>query len=110
MHWFQQHHLTVSVGLMQINVENARRVGFTPEELFEPCANVAVGAWILKTNFSKALKLYGSQQDALYAAFSAYNTGSLTGGTGEEYASRILANARRAQFTSKPPKVKRTAP
>src|ERR1700744_595038 len=47
MHWFAQRGYTVSVGLMQVNVENSLQFGLHPEQLFDPCTNVTVGSAIL---------------------------------------------------------------
>src|ERR1700674_913021 len=47
LHWFRLHRYTVSIGLMQVNSEMAPRFHLKPEQLFEPCTNLRVGAAIL---------------------------------------------------------------
>jgi type IV secretion system protein VirB1 len=95
--WLVAHHYTVSVGLMQINTETAAPLGFTAEELLQPCANIAVGTWILQHYFMDALTHYKTQPKALLAAFSAYNSGSYTHGFTNGYVSRVLSNAAHAR-------------
>ena len=52
---------TVDVGLMQINSIWADQLGSTWNDLFDPCTNVMVGAWIL----SRCIQDYGSTWQAV---------------------------------------------
>ena len=45
--WLLQHQISVSVGLLQVNTDNAARFHLNPERLFDPCTNIAVGAILL---------------------------------------------------------------
>jgi len=67
---------TYSVGLMQINSSwfpQLRRVGIDEKHLFEPCANVSVGAWIL----SQGIARYGPTWEAIGAYYAGpYDTQS----------------------------------
>jgi len=52
---------TVDVGLMQINSIWAGQLGSTWNDLFNPCTNVMVGAWILR----QCIQDYGSTWQAV---------------------------------------------
>jgi len=52
---------TVDVGLMQINSIWADQLGSTWNDIFDPCTNVMVGAWIL----SQCIYDYGSNWQAV---------------------------------------------
>jgi len=52
---------TVDVGLMQINSIWADQLGSTWNDIFDPCTNVMVGAWIL----SQCIHNYGSNWQAV---------------------------------------------
>jgi type IV secretion system protein VirB1 len=93
--WFHRHGYTVSIGLMQINSENATRYGVTVRELFDPCTNVAVGARLLGEIYSSTS--HGGRADvgALVSTFSAYNSGSFTAGIKNGYAATVMNNAHR---------------
>lgn len=92
--WFRQHKVTVSIGVMQVNNQVAARYGVTDEELMEPCTNVSVAAQILADYYSSASVMYPQPQQALRAAISAYNTGSLSAGFSNGYVSQVYRNGR----------------
>lgn len=81
----------VDVGLAQVDTENFAAFGLTPENAFNACTNLSVGARILEAGYRQALENYGPGQVALYHAFEAYNNGHLWGDA--SYANRILAAA-----------------
>lgn len=87
--WFIDHGYTVSIGLMQINMEQARGLGIHPSQLFEPCDNVRAGARLLENAFAgKTRDLHG-----LMEALSLYNSGSSTLGMSNGYASGVVGKA-----------------
>lgn len=67
------------VGVMQINSVHwprLKELDITPEALFDPCVNVTVGAWLLKSHVqalglnAKAIGRYHSATPALAAAYA----------------------------------------
>jgi len=79
---------TVDLGLMQVNSTNVARLGYRIEEMFEPCKNIAAGARVLTAFYANARPKYDSDQSALRAALSAYNTGSFINGFTNGYLAR----------------------
>ncbi|CAB3744871.1 lytic transglycosylase domain-containing protein [Achromobacter kerstersii] len=81
------------VGYGQINVRNWKWLGVTPETIFDPCTNLASAQRVLVDCYKRAAKLHGAGQNALYAAFSCYNTGNLNDGFRNGYVGKVLAGA-----------------
>jgi type IV secretion system protein VirB1 len=95
---------TVDLGLMQVNSANLEAMGYTVEDMFDPCRNLQAGAMILTNFYRAALVQYPDPQIALRAALSAYNTGSFTRGITNGYVSqydrRVAAQTPPASVTS----------
>lgn len=81
------------VGYGQINVRNWKWLGVTPETIFDPCTNLASAQRVLVDCYKRAAALHGPGQNALYAAFSCYNTGNFTRGFSNGYVGKVLAGA-----------------
>lgn len=82
---------TVDMGYMQVNSANLEWLGYTVEDMIaDPCKNLAAGAKVLSTFYATALKKYGSEQIALRAALSAYNTGNFTRGFSNGYVQKYV--------------------
>nr|WP_313658795.1 lytic transglycosylase domain-containing protein [Achromobacter ruhlandii] len=81
------------VGYGQINVRNWKWLGVTPETIFDPCTNLASAQRVLVDCYKRAAVIHGPGQNALYAAFSCYNTGNFTRGFSNGYVGKLLAGA-----------------
>jgi type IV secretion system protein VirB1 len=94
MRWLLQHRISASVGLLQVNTDNAARFHLNPERLFDPCTNVAVGANLLAEAYGAQKLAAPNDPDALLHALSIYNSGTANFGFYNGYVDRILKNAR----------------
>lgn len=81
---------SVDLGLAQINSRNLSRLGYSIEDSFEPCKNLAGGAQILTANYASAAERFGPGQRALMAALSAYNTGDFYKGVTNGYLAKYF--------------------
>jgi type IV secretion system protein VirB1 len=81
---------SVDMGLMQVNSRNLPRLGYTIEQMFDPCVNIRAGSIILSSNYLSATKIHGEGPKALLAALSAYNTGNFQRGFTNGYISRYF--------------------
>lgn len=79
---------SVDLGLMQINSNNLPGLGYTVEEILDPCNNLRAGSQILSRGYAGAVKRFGPGQDALRAALSAYNTGNYERGFKNGYVAK----------------------
>jgi type IV secretion system protein VirB1 len=86
--WYLSQGYTVSVGLVQVNVEMAPKLRVPPMALFDPCINLAAGAKI----FLSAYATVPHTQDGLLEAFSLYNSGTYSVGIDNGYASTVYQN------------------
>ncbi len=80
----------IDMGLMQINSRTMVNLGLTVEQVFDPCSNVYAGGVVLTRNYVRASSQYPSQQAALQAALSAYNTGDFERGVRNGYVGFVL--------------------
>ena len=94
MRWLLQHRISVSVGLLQVNTDNAARFRLNPERLFDPCTNVAVGANLLAEAYASQKHATPNDPDALLHALSIYNSGTADFGFYNGYVDCIIKNTR----------------
>lgn len=71
---------TVDMGYMQVNSANLKWLGYTVEDMFDPCKNLAAGAYIFEAAYLRELPKHRNKQAALMAALSVYNTGNSRNG------------------------------
>lgn len=71
---------TVDMGYMQVNSANLPKLGYTVEDMFNPCKNLAAGARVLEMAYLQMLSRHRNEQAALSAALSIYNTGNSRNG------------------------------
>lgn len=98
--WLIQNGYNIDMGLGQINSANLPRLGISIENVFEPCINLQASATILTGNYTSAKNKGHTDQAALQAALSAYNTGNFTSGFNNGYVQRVLNNASALQPVS----------
>ena len=79
---------TVDLGLMQVNNRNLAALGYSIEDVLDPCTNIKGGAAILTADYAEAVRSRGEGQGALQAALSAYNTGNFYRGFANGYVAR----------------------
>jgi len=84
---------SIDMGLAQINSKNLKWLGLTVAQVFDPCTNLKASAKVLQSGYERAAKQYGAGQQALLAALSAYNTGSLVRGFANGYVQKVVNNS-----------------
>ncbi|WP_336287511.1 MULTISPECIES: lytic transglycosylase domain-containing protein [unclassified Bartonella] len=62
------------IGLGQINVKNLEWLDMSLSDLFDPCKNLKAVQMVLTHCYERAVSKYDSEQTALQAALSCYNT------------------------------------
>lgn len=92
----QYPNFSIDLGLMQVNTKNLPKLGYSVEEMFAPCTNVAAGASVLTNFYRSAVRSHAPGQPALLAALSAYNTGSFTSGFRNGYVAKYTNGAQPA--------------
>lgn len=91
--WLLENGYRFDAGVAQVNSNNFRRLGLTPETVFDPCSNIGAGGKILTEFYQGAIRQYGEGQNAVRAAISAYQTGSFTRGWGTGYVQKVTGAA-----------------
>lgn len=97
----ERHKMNYSVGLAQVNMKNFAGYGLTPATAFEPCRNLQAGSRILSECFQRARRHRATEQMALLAAFSCYESGNFRTGFKDGYVQKIV----RAEVSGTPPRV-----
>jgi type IV secretion system protein VirB1 len=97
--WLLSNGYNFDAGLMQINSNNWEKLGLTPENVFDNCENIRLGATLFMENYSRAATVFGAGRLALVAALSAYNSGDFQSGIHNGYASRVVKNIHTSQIS-----------
>ena len=84
---------SVDLGLMQVNNRNLAALGYSIEDVLDPCTNIKGGAAILTANYAEAVRSRGEGQGALQAALSAYNTGNFYRGFANGYVAKYYGRS-----------------
>lgn len=98
--WLIASGYNIDMGLGQVNSANLSRFGLSVENAFDPCLNLSASAAILTASYKLARSKGHAEQPALYAALSAYNTGSLSRGISNGYVQKVVNNAGMGQATT----------
>ena len=93
---------SVDLSYMQVNSKNLNALGYSVEDMFDPCKNLAAGARVLTAFYASALPKYKTEQAALKAALSAYNTGDFEKGFTNGYLARYGVNGQSTALVSVP--------
>lgn len=93
---------SVDLGYMQVNSRNLKALGYSVEDMFEPCKNLAAGARVLTAFYVAAQPKYKTEQTALKAALSAYNTGDFEKGFTNGYLARYGINGQATALVNVP--------
>jgi type IV secretion system protein VirB1 len=93
LHWLSVHRYTVSVGLMQVNVETALQFHLKPDQLLDSCTNLRVGTAILIRLYTESAREMGEGFSALDVALSLYNTGDPGTGFQNGYVANVYAHS-----------------
>ena len=79
---------SVDIGLGQINSRNLGWLGLGVEQAFEPCTNLGAAARILMAAYTRATSVTTGPA-AIAAAYSLYNTGSMSAGLANGYVAKV---------------------
>ncbi len=88
--WLQAHGYNFDAGLAQINIRNAKHMGLTIPQLFDPCENLRAASKILTSCYKRASIRHNDEQKAVRAALSCYNTGNLSSGLSNGYVKKVI--------------------
>lgn len=91
---------SIDLGLGQINSANLEWLGLSVRDAFDPCLNLRAAGRVLTENFMRYRDDARSDQAALDAALSAYNTGNRTGGLRNGYVAKVRGGQGRARAAS----------
>jgi len=83
---------SVDLGLGQINSRNLGWLGLSLPQAFEPCANLAAAARVLRAGYARNA-VTGDDQAALRRALSLYNTGNPERGIQNGYVAKVASAA-----------------
>ncbi len=86
---------SIDMGLAQINSRTAPHLGLSIADAFDPCRNLAAAARLMSATYRHTAAFSSTQQQALGAMLSVYNTGNSVRGYRNGYVSRVYLAAAR---------------
>jgi len=87
--------ITVSLGLMQINSEELKRIGVPLAAALEPCTNLKLGALLLSYHYRVSGRAGRVRDVPLVEALSRYNSGHPSHGLRSGYVEKVFGAANR---------------
>ena len=93
VNFLEKNHYNFDIGLAQVNIKNIHKFGYKAIDALDPCINLKIGAKILHSNYSNAIKTSSNSREALFKAISAYNTGNYKYGFKNGYVDKVINNA-----------------
>lgn len=87
--WLLDNGYSVDFGLAQINSQHLRKHAIPLAKIYDPCFNVALGAWILDQNRATAASKFPDPTETRRRALSLYNTGSFEAGLKNGYVAAV---------------------
>lgn len=91
--WLLANGYRFDAGIAQVNTVNFASTGLTPETMFDACTSIKAGAQILTQCYQRARTRFSSEQDALRAALSCYQSGNFRTGFRTGYVAKVLRAA-----------------
>ena len=92
---FEARGITVSLGLMQINSEELKRLGVPLAAALDPCTNLKLGALLLSYHYRVAGREGRVRDVPLAEALSRYNSGHPSHGLRSGYVEKVFGAAGR---------------
>lgn len=86
---------SIDMGLGQINNRTASMLGLDVAGVFDPCRNLAAASQLMVANYRRVAPRAVSEQHAIAAALSMYNTGDAARGFRNGYVGRVWSAAAR---------------
>ena len=91
--WMLANGYRFDAGIAQVNTVNFAATGLTPDTMFDACTSIKAGAQILTQCYQRARTRFSSEQDALRAALSCYQSGNFRTGFKTGYVTKVLRAA-----------------
>jgi type IV secretion system protein VirB1 len=94
LEYLEKHNYNIDIGIAQININNVHKYGYKAVDMLNPCTNIQLANMILQKYFKEFKKHNISDNQALFMAISAYNTGNYQKGFTNGYVKKVVNNAR----------------
>ena len=91
--YLERYNYNFDIGLAQVNIKNVHKYGYLARDMLNPCLNLQLATRILLKNYTSALNVSPTRQEALFKAISAYNSGNFQTGFRNGYVYKVVSNA-----------------